>query len=156
MRAKSTIRVDRLRPWLVPTCLTVALLLVAGCGKEGATRGAVSGKVTLDGKPLADGSILFTPVKGTRGTATGGQILNGQYELAESAGPAVGKNRVEIRATRKTGKMVQKPFAPLGQTVEEAVEAVAPKFNSDSTLEVEIKSGDNTADFKVTSAPASK
>jgi hypothetical protein len=131
-------------------------LLLAGCGGGGGKRGAIHGKVTLDGKPLTNGSILFTPIKGSRGTTAGGPIENGQYELPASVGPAIGWNRIEIRASRKTGNRVPKPFSPPGQMVEEVAEAVSPKFNSESTLEVEIKSGDNTADFQVTSISAPK
>jgi hypothetical protein len=127
------------------------LLLLAGCDGGGKERGALSGKVNLDGKPLANGSILLTPIQGTHGTATGCPIENGRYELSAAVGPAIGWNRVEIRAVRNTGKMIPKPFAPPGQMIPEQVEAVAPKFNSQSTLKVEVKPGENAADFEVTS-----
>jgi hypothetical protein len=147
---------ENIRLWRTPVYLPMMLLLVAGCGGDGATRGAVSGKITLDGKPLASGSILFTPIQGTRGTATGGIIKNGAYQISASTGPAIGWNRVKIRATRNTGKMVPKPFSPPGQMVEEVAEAVAPKFNSDSVLKVDVKPGENTADFEVASFSATK
>lgn len=126
-------------------------LLTAGCGKGVAGRGAIQGDVKLDGKPLEQGSILFTPTEGTKGVVTGGEIKNGHFQLAGKDGPAAGWNRVEIRAVRKTGKMVQKPLAPQGEMVEEYAEAVAPKFNSSSTLKIEVKPGENKADFEVTS-----
>jgi hypothetical protein len=34
---------------------------------------------------------------------------------------------------------------------EEMIEAVAPRFNSESTLKFEVKPGENTADFTVSS-----
>jgi hypothetical protein len=40
-------------------CLFVALLLSAGCG--GAADGPVSGRVTLDGRPLAKAHVYFYP-----------------------------------------------------------------------------------------------
>jgi hypothetical protein len=132
------------------------LLLIAGCDGGGAGRGALSGTVKLDGKPLANGSILFTPIEGACGTATGGPIENGRYEFPAAAGPAIGWNRVEIRALRNTGKMIPKPFAPPGQMIPQQEEAIPPKFNSESILKVEIKAGDNTADFEVTSSAAPK
>lgn len=127
------------------------LLLATGCGKTDSNRGSISGEVKLDGKPLERGSILFTPIDGTKGSVAGGQIEGGQYRLSNDKGLAVGYNRVEIRAVRKTGKMVQKPLAPRGQMIEESIEAIPPRFNSASTLKTEIKPGQNTANFEVAS-----
>jgi hypothetical protein len=132
-----------------PILFPAMFLLASGCGGGGGDRGAVSGMVKLDGKPIEQGSILFTPVQGVHGSVTGGEIENGRYELTGKNGPALGRNRVEIRAMRKTGKMVQKPFAPAGTLVPEKVEAVSPRFNTNTTLTVEIQEGDNTADFEV-------
>ena len=138
-----------LRPFL--GLLLVSLLVALGCGKDGANRGAISGEVTLDGQPFEQGSILFTPIEGTKGTVAGGEIAKGRYQLSGKAGPTVGWNSVEIRAVRKTGKMVPMPFPSRGKMIEEQVEAVPPRFNSASTLKFEVKPGDNTADFAVES-----
>jgi len=127
------------------------LLLAIGCGKSGSNRSAISGNVTLDGKPIEHGSILFTPIEGTKGTVAGGPIEGGQYRLANDKGPAIGQNRVEIHAMRQTGKMVQKPLAPRGEMIEESVEAIPPRFNSASTLKTQIQPGENTANFDVVS-----
>ena len=131
--------------------LLISLVVASGCGKNGTNRGAISGEVKLDGRPLEQGSILFTPIEGTKGTVAGGEIANGRYQLSGKAGPTIGWNRIEIRGTRKTGKMVPMPFPARGKMVEEQVEAIPPRFNSGSTLKVEVRPGDNTADFDVTS-----
>ena len=131
-------------------CLGI-LLVGIGCGKHGGNRGAIGGEVKLDGKPIERGLIQFAPMEGTRGDSTSGEIAGGRYQLSRHTGPAVGWNRVEIHATRKTGRMIPKPFPLQGKTMEEQVEAVSPRFNSHSTLKVEIKPGDNTADFTVES-----
>jgi hypothetical protein len=136
---------------IAPVYCLVLLTLAVGCGKKGTNQGAISGTVKLDGKPVELGSILFTPIEGAKGSVTGGQIENGQYQLSGAAGVAVGWNRVEIRAMRKTGRMVPKPFAQHGEMVEELTEAVPPRFNSESTLKAEVKAGDNTANFDVSS-----
>jgi hypothetical protein len=129
----------------------MVLALSIGCNKTDSTRGSLSGEVKLDGKPLEQGSIMLTPIEGTKGVVTGGEIAGGRYQLSGKSAAAVGVNRVEIRAVRKSGKMVQKPFAPKGEMVEESVEAVAPKYNSESTLKAQVKPGENTASFEVTS-----
>ena len=136
---------------LTVVCLA-GLFLSIGCTKPtGPNQGNVSGTVKLDGKPVEQGNILFTPAEGVKGTVTGGEIKDGQYKLADKKAAALGQNRVEIRALRKSGKMVPKPMAPQGEMVEELVEAVAPRFNNDSKLKFEIKPGDNTANFDVES-----
>ncbi len=126
----------------------VFLLPLFGCGKDGPRHYAVSGSVQLDGKPLEKGSIRLTPTKGTKGQTTGGVIKEGKYELRGDVGPLAGFYAVEIHSTRKTGKKVPAPYGRPDEQemVDEYEEAVAP-----SRLEVEIKPGDNIADFDVTS-----
>lgn len=126
------------------------IVLCAGCGGRHDNRATIHGEVKLDGQPVEQGSIQFVPVQGVDGSIAGGRIVNGRYELIGKAGPAVGVNRVEVRSSRRTGKMIEMP-RPWSGTVEETVEAASPRFNSESTLKFEVKPGDNTADFEVTS-----
>lgn len=126
------------------------VVLAGGCNRSNPNRGTVSGKVTLDGQPLECGVIQFVPIDGTQGIATGGSIEKGLYRLADAAAPAVGRNRVEIRAMRPTGNKVPKPFAPPGEMIDELVAAVPPQYNSNSKLTVEVKPGENAADFAIT------
>jgi hypothetical protein len=137
--------------WLAARLLPVCLAVASGCDRGDASRGAVSGRVTLDGQPIAQGSILFTPLDGTQGAAVGGEIKDGLYRLAGAAGPAIGKNRVEVHAVRKTGKLIPKGLGGTGKMIEQQVEGVSARFNIDSKLQVEITPGENTADFEVTS-----
>jgi hypothetical protein len=139
--------------WLLLIPVLLLAPLVVGCGgRGGADRGAVTGTVKLDGKLLEQGSIRFVPTGGARGSVAGGKIENGRYQLPAKMGPAVGRNRVQIQAMRKTGKMVPKAFGRPGEMVPEQVEAIPPRFNSKSDLNVEITPGDNTADFDVSSS----
>jgi hypothetical protein len=123
-----------------------ALLLLAGCGKVG-NHAAISGTVTLDGKPLERGSILFEPIGDTRGVVTGGEIKDGRYNLPRSKGPAIGWNRVRIQAVRKTGRMMPNPMGPPGSMNEVYEGAIPARFDTESILKVEVHSGDNTANF---------
>jgi hypothetical protein len=133
-------------------CLALVLfLVVSGCGKMNANRSAIRGEVKLNGQLLEQGSILFSPIEGTSGTVTGGRIEQGRYQLSAANGPAIGTNRVEIRVPRTTGKMVPRGLGATGKMVEEQIEAVAPQFNTASTLRIEIKPGDNVGNFEVTS-----
>jgi hypothetical protein len=140
--------------WQVNLALVALAVCVfsVGCAKPtGPNQGNVSGTVKLDGKPIEQGSINFLPAEGVKGQVTGGEIKDGQYKLADKKAAALGMNRVEIRALRKSGKKVPKPMAPQGEMVDELVEAVAPRFNTDSKLTFEIKAGENTANFDVES-----
>jgi hypothetical protein len=131
--------------------LVVMLLLAFGCGRGATNCGSISGEVTLDGKPIEKGSILFMPSDGVKGTIAGGPILNGRYHIDAVKGPAVGLNRVEIRSMKKTGRRIPKGMGQTGEMIDEEMEAVAMQFNSASTLKAEIKSGENTENFAVRS-----
>lgn len=124
-------------------------LIVVGCAKSDSNRGDIRGEVKLDGQMIEQGSILFVPIEDTQGTATGGNIANGIYQLSGTAAPMIGHYRVEIHALRKTGKKIQKPYSQSGEMIDEQVEAIPPSFNSASTLCVEVKTGDNIANFDV-------
>ena len=130
--------------------IVASLLVTTGCGQgyEGPPRGAVRGKVTLDGQVIEDGAITFTPVDGGQGPTAGGDIVDGIYDIPEPKGPIVGKNRVAISAPIKTGKKVPAPpvAGPAGM-MDEVVESVPPHFNEHSTLIKDIVSGKNTIDF---------
>ncbi len=135
---------------LMPFLLIVPAILI-GCNGDTSNRGAIRGAVNLDGQPVELGMIAFLPIEGTVGVATAAEIKDGQYSLPAAKGPGIGRNRVEIRVARKTGKMIPKGLSSTGKMVEEQVEAAAPRFNAQSTLTVDVKSGENTADFDVAS-----
>jgi hypothetical protein len=155
-QARSTGLLDRRSRWdlapLVPPYvgLFFALLSCMGCGRGHPNLATISGKVKLDGQPVQQGSIQFLPMQGVEGSIANGEIVEGRYRISGKAGPAIGWNRVEISSSRKTGRLVPEPYPKHG-TREETVEAVAPRFNSASTLKFEVKPGENTADFEVTS-----
>ena len=53
---------------LAPAALALFVLAASGCG---AGTAKVTGKVTLDGAPVENGTILFTPKDGKGQSATG-------------------------------------------------------------------------------------
>jgi hypothetical protein len=73
--------------------LLVALALPAalGCGPNWTGRVYLTGTVTLDGQPLASGTITFTSLKG--GVTSGGRIIMGEYSVNDVS---LGENRVVI------------------------------------------------------------
>jgi hypothetical protein len=139
---------------------TAITVLLAGCSQPADpwTRAAVSGRVTLDGVPLSEGTITFFPSGTTKGPAAGGPIVEGRYAIPAAEGPVVGTNRVEIRSVQKTGRLVKPPVAvetdgPPIDRVEELKEVVPPRYNRDSTLEFTIVADcDNVFDIPLESA----
>jgi hypothetical protein len=135
--------------------LGLMALALSGCGSQ-ANTAAVSGMVKLDGKPVEKGAIQFIPVEGNTGPSAGGAINNGQYHIGRERGAAVGKNRVELRAFKRTGREVQDATKPAGNFTLEWVPALPPEYNDQSTVVREIKPGDNTFDFDIAVTAAGK
>jgi len=72
--------------------IVFALLIVvaSGCGDSGPRLVPVSGKVTLDGVPLAHKTIQFIPEAGTPGSGAGATSnAEGAYELIATRGGAL-------------------------------------------------------------------
>src|SRR5688572_26205830 len=103
--------------------LLVAMLAASGCNDSGLA--TVEGTVTLDGAPLKQGSITFTPIGQTKGPVAGGTIIEGKYRIDSEKGAAVGTNRVQIRGVWATGQ--QRTVGE--EIVEEYVEMVPPKYH---------------------------
>ena len=109
--------------------------------------GWVSGTVTLDGNALPGASVMFQPVvdasrpKGKGNSIAGSTAFtdkSGKYTLLyvqDVQGAVVGKHIVQITGQNEVG-----------------VEMVPPKYNHNSELTFEVKSGSNPpADFKLSS-----
>lgn len=57
-------------------------IVFTGCGGSGPRLTPVEGTVTLDGKPLANKSLMFTPIENTAGHGAGGSSdAEGRYTL---------------------------------------------------------------------------
>jgi hypothetical protein len=133
------------RTWvcaLAFSCLT--FLISTGCDKKGADaqRVRVTGKVTLDGKDLQTGTVVFDPESGEPPAVM--NILDGKYEgLAP-----VGKNRVRIAAIRKVSMKEKMGMDGPGydQLVEE--NALPPRYGDKSEIFREVtEAGPNEFNF---------
>jgi hypothetical protein len=120
-------------------CIWLLLLglLLAGCHKSGPELAPVSGRITLNGKPLENADVVFQPDNG-KSPAVGRTNAEGRYELAYKrgiTGGPVGQNTVQIRVSRE---LVHNP------------PHIAARFNSRSELRREVNAGQNEFDFDVT------
>ena len=142
-------RIGKRRAW--PVVLGFCLLIVLGCSRA-AGRQALEGTVTLDGAPLAEGSIVFLPQAGTKSPTCGGTISQGHFSIAPAGGAACGTFRVEITAVRNTGRKV-KSFH-MGQSIEkdESEQYIPARYNSQSELTATVsEQGPNRFEFALKS-----
>ncbi len=123
--------------------------LASGCGPSGPTRAEVTGTVTLNGEPVAEGSINFFPVAGVKGPEAGAAIREGKYHIPRNVGPVVGENRVELRAFQKSGRRIQDPTAPPGTMTEEIANIFPVEYNTNSTLVRDVQKGKNEFVFEI-------
>jgi hypothetical protein len=130
------------------TLFMIAALLTAGCAR-GPERASVTGEVRVGGELLESGSITFVPLGGNGPTA-GAPIVKGRYEVGRERGVIVGKNRVEVRGDRKTGRRRPHPFNR-DEQMDEVVEAVPREYNERSTLDRDVQRGDNEFNFDLPS-----
>jgi hypothetical protein len=126
-------------------CLVLAALAFAGCSPTPKTA-KVSGEVTLDGQPLKDGRIQFIPVAGDTGTA-GAIITDGKF----TTDVPISKMRVEINANKVIGKRKVYEDSPQSPWVEDVRELLLPRYNSSSTLEIDVKPGPQTVKYPLLS-----
>lgn len=137
--------------FIVGICIGMASILI-GCGSAPtAGRQPLSGEVLLDGQPLDEGMIHFEPsIDSKLRLDTGAVITKGKYQLPAEHGLPPGKYIVSISSRTKDTRSADE--AMKGAEPSTVKERIAPKYNSETTLVSEIKSGPNKLDFKVESA----
>ena len=126
------------------------LLVCWGCGDaatDNLPRHAVSGSVTLDGKPLASGMISFDPDSAGQAhpVAGGGLIQDGSYSIAQAAGLTPGTYRVSIRSGGQDSAPApdQAPGAPPKKATA-ARDPIPDRYNAQLALKAEVKDGGST------------
>jgi hypothetical protein len=129
------------------SCLLVAALSAAtllGCETASPDNvGKVSGKVTLEGQPLPDATVKFSPIREGGSSALGRTDADGKYSLNYASGiegAEIGENRVSI-STYNAGDPDGEPPQP------KVLEKVPMKYNIRSELTREVNAGDNPIDF---------
>ncbi len=123
--------------WMAMALLFIA---VAGCGGR-SDLATVSGTITLDGAPLPDAMVMFTPITGGR-PAAGRTDAQGRYELVHdrsNMGALFGEHVVEISTADE--------IANDDDTVTMVAEKVPAKYNSATELRATVEAGENVFDF---------
>jgi hypothetical protein len=123
------------------------VLLLAGCGEslpEGKPRAAISGTVTVDDKPLADGVVAFiSQAEGVNDTLP---VTDGKFSGEVTAG----ERRVEIVGYKEAEAQAAGGYTPPGGATTSKENYLPAKYNTESTMKETVAAG-KTFDFKVTS-----
>jgi len=132
-----------------------ALLFLTGCGgSDEIPRAPVSGRITMDGEPLANVSVTFQPivetgqVEDTGGGSFGKTDEEGNYSLEFVAtgetGAVVGKHRVSISTPQPEEAQQDDAF--------EFEDPIPARYNTHTELTFEVPpDGTEEADFALTS-----
>lgn len=123
------------------TALLAALLagFTAGCQTDPFTE--VTGTVTMDGAPLAEGEIIFIAPDNSA-TPSAGPIKDGRFQFRATAGA----KKVQVNATRDTGRVSE------GAPVRESI--VPERYNTKTELTADVKPKvPNEFKFELTSKP---
>jgi hypothetical protein len=136
--------------------------LMLGAGFVGCSTGdddelprqAVSGTVTFNGQPLAQGRIQFEPSSPDAKIAAGGEITDGQFAISRDQGPTPGSYRVMVTSAgaTKTGGDNAPGAEPAKRGAVKlpppAAELIPKEYNAQTTLTAKVEAGGpNRFDF---------
>ena len=155
---KVNYQVQRKRSICSLWCLIISLVFPLGCSPNDQPElGQVTGTIKLDGQPVVGIDVVFQPESGR--PARGRTDAEGKYELTyirNTKGTKVGPNRVEI-APSEDGVVEDESEG----TDEESKTAtkrpvsgkpkIPARYNTNSELKVDVKSGNNVLDFDMES-----
>lgn len=122
-------------------------LLAGGCSSSGPEIAYVTGRVTMDGKPLPNATVVFIPENGRpAGAATDDE---GNYVLNFSQGrqgAIPGLSTVRITTERDAGQDDE------GQTIPGSPETIPRQYNIETTLTFDVAPNkSNVANFDLVS-----
>jgi hypothetical protein len=123
--------------------LMLLAALLSGCSGSGADVAPVSGRVTLDGAPLAGARIRFQPEASGGSPSYGSADSEGHYVLGykrDQPGAIIGWHTIRIE-----------PGAADDPENKSKPRALPARYNTASELREEVKAGeDNVIDFELT------
>ena len=100
---------------VILTCLNLSLL--CGCGSDLPPIAPLTGTVTMDGKPYANGSLVFTPTNGGR-PSLAATDENGKFKAMynlKTSGALIGQHKVTFEPGGEVEQDEFKPYAPPAQ-----------------------------------------
>ncbi|MBI3462449.1 MAG: carboxypeptidase regulatory-like domain-containing protein [Planctomycetes bacterium] len=120
------------------TAVLFAALWLLGCNRDPLGRYAISGSVTVDGAPLANGNISFQPTE-SQPTSSGAVVSDGKFSIPRDSGLVAGEYRVVVNAAvpGSEGKAIPVDAQP-GDPPPPARELIPPDWNVSSQHIIEV------------------
>ncbi len=127
--------------------LIAGLVFVLGCGCGGsfAPTTTVEGTVAIDGTPVADGTISFTPLELEAGSVVTAEIRNGEYRARRVH---TGRTMVQFQVMEETGKMLTDESEG-GAPYPERIDRVPDKYRGG--VEITVTDDGESHNFELTS-----
>jgi hypothetical protein len=130
--------------------LGVVVLFAPGCGPSGPKIASVTGRITMDSKPLANATVVFIPENGRPAGAT--TDANGKYVLNFSQGrrgAIPGKNMIRVTTLRDPTPGED------GKSIPGSKETIPMRYNAATELTFDVAPNKkNVADFDLKSGGA--
>lgn len=133
--SRRVLRAVRVVPW------AVAGLALVGCSR-GDGKLSLAGAVTLDGVPVAQGTLVMT----SGGSAATAVIDHGAFEIAADKGLPPGKYQVRVVAYELTGREIPDSEFP-DRTVPERRQIIPEVYNERSELLIDL-TADNASNLE--------
>lgn len=125
-----------LTKYTVVAALVTGLVTTVGCFGDGKIE--VSGKVSVAGQPIEQGTIRFAPADG-KGPTDGASIAGGKYSVELTPG----SKKVHIESSKKVGEKKQNPDDPSSPILPD----IQVIFKADVTAEVTASRSDLNFDL---------
>ena len=136
-----------IKPIVFLLSLSLAVTTMTGCEKKSKLGAKATGQVTLDGKALEQGEIVFIDLATKE--PNGGAIRNGKF----SVDILPGEKRVQITSSKVTGTSRRNPGNPNSESVEVTSQYLPPQYNAKTTLTATISDKSEPLKFELSSAP---
>jgi len=123
-----------------------SLVIISGCGttEDPLNRQGVSGKVTFNGQPLANGTVEFQ-TEG-KGVGSGAVIEQGEFVIPDAKGLPPGEYIVRVSASGDKEETLE----AAGESDELAKELIPPEYNTESNVRFTVKEGEeNVLDLNI-------
>lgn len=122
---------------------SLSCLTLGGCGPRD-PRLTIRGRVSLDGKPVSTGQVVFIPVDSAV-AAAGAAIHDGEFTIVVLQGP----HRVKVEAYAEERRTPAPNEPPEAAVTYRSI--IPPRYNEKSSLSFDVQSAQDKPAFDLTS-----